>query len=132
MKLVFDTNILISATLWNGSVSQKLLFKLLRQQIPIYTSESILLEYENVLLRDFGYSKEEIHNIIKKILEFTILVSPKEHVKVVKDDPADDKIIDCALAAMADYIITYDKHLLKISTYKHIRIFRPEEFKEVK
>lgn len=131
MKIVLDTNILISATLWNGSVAQKTLFKLIEDDAKIYISKEIILEYENVLVRDFNYSKEEVNNIVKIILKFTTLTIPKEKIRVVKEDPADDKIIECALEILADYIITYDKHLLKLLTYKNIKIITPEEFRKI-
>lgn len=54
IKVVFDTNILISSTLWDGSVSQKLLFKLIEQDAVIFSSTGILEEYQRILKRDFS------------------------------------------------------------------------------
>jgi putative PIN family toxin of toxin-antitoxin system len=128
MKIVLDTNILISATIWEGSVAQKILFKLIDLNTQIYLSKEIILEYENVLIRDFKYSKEEVESVVNNILKFSTLIIPTIHVNIVKNDPADNKIIDCAIEASAEYIITYDKHLLKIARYKNIQIVTPEEF----
>lgn len=128
MKVVFDTNVLISSTLWDGSVSQKLLYKLIEKGIPVYSSLEILQEYEEVLKREFDYSNEDFVNILEKVLSFITLVEPKEKVKVVKNDPDDNKIIECAIEADVDYILTYDvKHLLRLKEYKGIRIRKPEE-----
>jgi predicted nucleic acid-binding protein len=77
MGVTFDTNALLSSTLWDGSVAQKLLFCLIRKEIGLFTSPSILLEYQNVLKRDFEYSDEEIAKIIEKILSAFKLVVPK-------------------------------------------------------
>lgn len=127
MSVVFDTNVLISSTLWDGSVAQKLLFKMILSNIQIYSSADILSEYERVLVRDFGYSEEETKSIVEKVLSFTALVQPKETVDAVKDDPDDNKIIECAVASGSKFIITYDKHLLKIKDFGEIRIITPED-----
>ena len=127
MVVTFDTNVLLSATLWDGSVAQKLLFDLINQDVKIYSTTEILLEYQEVLKRDFDLSDEEVSEIMEKVLAFTTLVKPTEREKLVKDDPDDDKIIDCALESNSRYIITYDNHLLNLKEYNGIRIIRPEE-----
>ena len=126
MRIVLDTNVLISATLWNESVAQKLLFKLLKTDAKIFSSVEILSEYKNVLKRDFGYADDKITLILEKVLSFITLVKPTENVLVVKEDPDDNKIIECALASSSHYIITYDKHLLNIKKFKKIKILKPE------
>jgi len=128
IKIVFDTNILISSTLWDGSVSQKLLFKLIEQDAVIFSSTEILEEYQEILKRDFNYSNEEVADIMKKVLQFITLVNPCIKVNVIKEDADDNKIIECALEGKADYILSYDKHLLSLKEYQEIKIIRPEEF----
>src|SRR3989338_572018 len=126
IKVVLDTNVLLSSTLWDGSVAQKLLFKLIKRDVKIFASEEILLEYKKVLKRDFEYSDEKILGIMEKLLLFLNLVAPVEKVDVMKEDPDDNKIIDCALASSSDCIITYDKHLLNLKSYGKVRIITPE------
>ena len=62
---------------------------------------------------------------------FVTLVNPKEKVNVVKDDPSDNILIECALESNSKYIITSDKHLLNIKEYKGIRIIKPEETRAI-
>jgi len=131
VAVTFDTNVLLSATLWDGSVAQKLLFDLIRQNVQIYSTLEILSEYQEVLKRDFDFSDEEIKEILEKVLAFATLVSPTLRINIVKDDPDDDKIIECALESNSRYIITYDKHLLNIREYQGIRIIRPEEARAI-
>lgn len=131
MAVTFDTNVLLSATLWNGSVSQKLLFELIRKDVKIYSSPAILSEYQMVLKRDFGFTDEETSDIMHKIMSFVQIIVPKIKVNIVKEDPKDNPIIECALESKSEYIITYDKHLLKISRYKDIKIIKPEEAREI-
>ncbi|HLC84551.1 MAG TPA: putative toxin-antitoxin system toxin component, PIN family [Candidatus Nanoarchaeia archaeon] len=127
LRIVFDTNVLLSATLWDGSVAQKLLFGLIRQGATIYSSVEILAEYQKVLARDFEYSPGQISNTMTTVLRFLTLISAIGPVKIVHDDPDDDKIIECAIAGNAEAIITYDPHLLKLGKYRSILIIRPEE-----
>lgn len=131
MAVTFDTNVLLSATLWDGSVAQKLLFDLIRQDVKIYSTPEILSEYQEILKRDFDFSDNDVDEIMEKIMGFVTLVSPTVKVDVVKDDPDDNSIIECALESNSKYIITYDKHLLNFKEYQGIRIIRPEEARAI-
>ena len=127
MKVTVNPNFLISATQWDYSVAHKLLKKLILSDAEIFTTQDILDETAEVLERDFKYSKDEAKNIIEKILLFAKLIKPKQKVDVIKDDPDDNKVIECAIESSSDYIITYDGHLLKLKEYKGIMIMKPEE-----
>ena len=127
MIVTVDTNFLISATQWDYSVAHKLLKKLILSDVTIFTTQDILDETAEVLERDFGYNKDEAKNIIEKILLFAKLIKPKQKIEVVKDDPDDNKVIECSVESSSDYIITYDPHLLKLKEYKKIKIIKPEE-----
>ena len=127
MKVTVDTNFLISATQWDYSVAHKLLKNFILSDAEIFTTQDILDETAEVLERDFGYNKEEVKNIIEKILLFVKLIEPKQKVEIIKDDPDDNKVIECAVESSSDYIVTYDGHLLKLKDYKGIKIMKPEE-----
>ena len=127
MRVTVDTNFLISATQWDYSVAHKLLKKFILSDAKIFTTQDILDETAEVLERDFKYSKSEAKKIIETILLFADLIEPKQKVDVIKDDPDDNKVVECAIESSSDYIITYDKHLLKLKEYKRIKIVKPEE-----
>ena len=127
MKVTVDTNFLISATQWDYSVAHKLLKKFILSDVQIFTTQEILDETIEVLERDFEYSKNEAKNIIEKILLFAKLIEIKQKVAIIKDDPDDNKVIECAIESSSDYIVTYDRHLLKLKEYKGIKIITPEE-----
>ena len=127
MKVTVDTNFLISATQWDYSVAHKLLKKFILSDAKIFITQDILDETAEVLERDFEYSKNEAKNIIEKILLFAKLIEPKQKVEIIKDDPDDNKVIECAIESSSDYIITYDWHLLKLKEYKGIKIIKPVE-----
>jgi putative PIN family toxin of toxin-antitoxin system len=128
MRIVVDTNFLVSATQWDYSVSYKLLEKMLRSNVEIFTTKEILDEFSEVLKRDFKYNNEEIGKIIEKVLKFLILLTPSVKVEAVKDDSDDNKIVECAIESNSEYILSYDKHLLKLKEYQGIKIVKPEDF----
>jgi len=127
MKIVFDTNVLISATLWDNSVAQKFLFKCIKENVQIFSSQEIIEEYKEILARDFDYKEQEIGEILKRIFQFLTLVTPNKKIDIVKEDIDDNKIIECAIESKSEYVISYDNHLLKLKEYQGIKIARPEE-----
>ena len=64
----------------------------------------------------------------RAILDFAALVNPIESVNLVHDDEPDNRIIDCAIAAGADAIVTGDQHLMKLRSFRNILIMAPREF----
>ena len=89
-------------------------------------------KYQKVLKRDFEYKDEEILKIVEKVLLFVKLVKSTKKINIVKNDPDDNKIIECAIASNSDYIITYDKkHLLILKEYEGIKIITPEDFLKI-
>jgi len=125
--VVFDTNIFISAVFWEGK-SYILVKKAINQEIIVFISNYILDEIRKVLVRDFNLEKQEIVDVVNAVLYFTHLIETKESVKIVKDDPKDDQILDCALACNADFIVSQDNHLLNLKSFRNIKIISPEEF----
>lgn len=90
---MFDTSVLLSSTLWDWSVSQKLLHKMIISDTAIFSSSEIIEEYQKVLHRDFEYSEDEINEIMTTMFSFINLINPQEKLDIVKDDPDDNKII---------------------------------------
>ena len=125
--VVLDTNIFISAVFWEGK-PYILVKKAINQEIIVFISNYIIEEIRKVLVRDFNLEKQEIEDIVNAVLYFTHLIEPKESVIVIKDDPKDDKILNCALACKADYIVSQDNHLLNLKIFRSIKIVSPEEF----
>ena len=127
MKFTVDTNFLVSATQWDYSIAHKLLERLLRENHEIFATNEILEEFIEVLKRDFKYSEIESKDITEKVLQFITLVNPSKKIDVVKEDADDNKIIGCAVESGAEYILSYDKHLLNLKEFQGISIVRPEE-----
>ncbi len=122
-KVVLDVNVWVSALLWGGKPAQ--VVELAQDdQLDIFVSEAIIAELSQVLLyprivkvyKDDGLLARAIVEAVLKVVKF---VEVKPVVKVVLEHPADDKFIDCALAADAAYVISGDKHLLKRKLQKN-------------
>ena len=124
---VLDTNIFISAVFWEGK-PYILVKKAINQEIIVFISAHIIEEIRKVLVRDFNLTKQEIDDIVSAVLYFTHLIEPKEKVDVIKEDPTDDRILECALACNANFIVSRDNHLLNLKEFRGIKIASPEEF----
>lgn len=132
MKITVDTNILISATFWYGD-SNRIIGLIEKKTINLVLSEEIIKEYAAVLKYDEIMNKIknkrlEIKYSIQKIVSLSTIVKPKEKIDIIKDDPDDNKILECAKEGKVQFIITNDKHLLKIKVFEGIKIVTPKEF----
>ena len=125
--VVLDTNIYVSATFWSGR-PYLVIQKAINQDTITFISQDIIAELERVLKRDFLIPKEDINEIIDSVLFFTHLIKPKEKLLVIKEDPDDDRVLECALACKAEFIVTQDKHLLKLKGFRKIKIISPKQF----
>jgi putative PIN family toxin of toxin-antitoxin system len=127
-RAVFDTNVLISGTLFGG-----LPFALLRLaaqgRIVLILSPSILDEYRRVLREKFRYTDREIFVREERVRRVATIVEPLEHLEVVTADPADDRVLEAAVAGKADVIISGDHaHLLPLRSFRGIPIVTPRQF----
>ena len=126
IKAVIDTNVFLSAIFWGGKPKEVLRLIFSKRIIGV-TSPAILEEIENKLIQKFNYPKEQAEEYLKLIIENFHVVNPELKVDIV-EDPKDNKIIEAAIEAGADFIITGDRHLLKIKGYEGIEIIAPNEF----
>jgi len=125
---VVDTNVFIAHN-WNKeSASAKILDLIKNKEISLIYTNSIKREAFHIL-KTINANKKNV-KFIEDIFNNACLVKAKEHFNVVKDDPHDNKFIDCAVAGSAKYIITNDKDLLKLGKYRDIAILKPTEFIE--
>jgi len=128
-KAVFDTNVYVSAAAFGGKL--EILFRLSwgsRRQFKLYTSNEILKEIVRVLASvKFQFTREEIADAVASIIEAADVVEPKTKISVVSDEP-DNRILECAVKAKANFIVSGDKHLLDLGEYKNIQILKPAQF----
>jgi putative PIN family toxin of toxin-antitoxin system len=130
LKVVLDTNVLISAILFGGKPRQ-ILEKAIRGEIRLCLSEPILEELKGVLQRSkFDYAPEMIQFILTELTAIAHFVNPSEIINVVLEDPEDNRILECAVEAKANYVISGDFRLLKLSKYLNIEILNAATFLE--
>jgi len=127
IRIVPDTNIVVSGYRYGGN-EYELLKAIHKREVVAYTSKEILGEIERVL----NYPKLKIQlgdqkKIIEDFINKTKIVNPTQEILAVKDDTTDNKFIECAAEAKAHYIVSGDKHLLKIHAYKNIKIVKTKE-----
>ena len=128
LRVVLDTNVLISAILFGGKPRQ-ILEKTIRGEIRLCLSEPILEEVKGVLKRPkFDYSPEMIQIILTELTGIADIVNPSETIHVVLEDPDDNRILECAVEAGANYVVTGDLHLLKLSRYRDTEILNTAAF----
>ncbi|MDI6815722.1 MAG: putative toxin-antitoxin system toxin component, PIN family [Actinomycetota bacterium] len=127
-KVVLDTNVLISALALISESSDQVIELARRGEIELYISKPILMEFKRVLVEKFHYSEDEANERLYLIIKIAKLVNPKERFSAIKDDESDNRILECAFAAKANFVISGDKHLKNLKEFKSITILSPSEF----
>ena len=128
LRVVFDTNVYISAILTAGTPRVVVSESFRREEIEILVSEVILTEIERILRLKIRRSFWDIITILIAIRQNSTLISPESELLVVTEDEADNRIIECAFQGKAQYIVSGDHHLLSLKEYQGIRILSPTEF----
>ena len=130
--VVLDTNVWISAMIWGGEPAE-IILAVEKGQIRVVVSEEIVEEISRTL--DYHRLREvyESVNVNRQQLVETVLLIGKlvqvgSKVEVVEADPSDNKILDCALTSKADFIVSGDKHLLRLKKFRNTQILTVAEF----
>jgi putative PIN family toxin of toxin-antitoxin system len=127
--VVFDTNILFSGIGWQGS-PYICLQRAREGSINSATCLEILSEFNEKLKSKMGLTTAEAARAVAEILSFSRLVKIDNKLRVISADPDDDKVVECALVAKADFIVSGDRHLLDLENYQEIPILRATTFLE--
>ena len=131
MRIVLDTNVLISALMfgWNPRM---ILESVIRGDLDLFVSEAIIFEFGEVLKRPkFGIPPSIINQIISELSTISELVRPSGNIAKKTDDPADNRILECAVEAKADYIVSGDNHLRELKEYRSFKIVTPQDLLEI-
>lgn len=127
MKVVFDTNVFVSAFIVPGSRGEQALLLAHRRKVALYTSVPILTETARVLREKFAQSEQDIMAALKMIGRAAMIVRPVRKVTILEDAP-DNRILECAVTGEADIIVTGDQHLLKLKVFEGVSIVRLADF----
>ena len=127
-RIVLDTNVLISAFLFGGK-PQRVLGLVISGLVDCTLSTVILDELKDVLQRPkFGFSAEVCFHIIEELHGACDIISPSVSVDVIRSDPDDNRILECAKESQADFIVSGDPHLLDLGKFERIRIVTPADY----
>jgi putative PIN family toxin of toxin-antitoxin system len=128
VKIVLDTNVFVSGVFFSGPPYQ-ILRAWKNQELQIVVSQEILDEYYRVGEElSAQFSETDLNPVLEFVATRAELIEAAKLDEVVCDDPDDDKFFECAIAGGANLIVSGDKHLLKISDYKGIKVVRPRQF----
>lgn len=131
-KVVLDTNTLISGLLWDGNEA-RVIEKAENKEIKLFISPELIEELEGVLKREKFCNRLEgkeytVDKAVSKIALIATLIKPTRKINVIKEDPEDNRVLECAASAKVDIIVSGDSHLLDLKDYSGIDIITTSEF----
>jgi putative PIN family toxin of toxin-antitoxin system len=122
VRIVADTNVLVSALIFPGGPPEALYRLALEGQIGLVTSRPLLVELGRVLTEKFGWQPERAEEAVGQLIRIAEVVEPRESLAVVDADPADDRVLEAASGGGADAIVSGDRHLLALGEWRGIPI----------
>jgi putative PIN family toxin of toxin-antitoxin system len=129
VRVVVDTNILVSALIYHGK-PHILVLKLLEGHTVIL-SRQMLAELADVLTRDkFAVKTSQVNRFLAVLVRKSKVVTPSSRFKIISEDPDDDIVLNTAYAGKAEYIVTGDRHLLALREFKRIKIVKVAQMLE--
>jgi putative PIN family toxin of toxin-antitoxin system len=121
MKVVFDTNILVSALVFPGGRADIALRRIIEERDRLLLSRAILDELLGILARKFSRDAEELAHVAVFLSDLSIVVKPRRKLSVLADEP-DNRILECAVTGGANVIVTGDKALLELKTFRKVKL----------
>jgi hypothetical protein len=127
MRVVLDTNILVSAVL--GGALKIIVDEWKSGKFTLILSDAIAREYLEVINRPkLRIAADEIATTTEYLLKTAEFVTPQETVSVIEADPSDNKFLEAALEGKAIYVVSGDSHLLELKSFREIQIISAREF----
>lgn len=127
MRVVFDTNIFISAFVFPESQAEKAILKIIEGNDTLLISRDIIMEVLSVLSRKFSRDKEQLSHVAVNLSELGELIEATKKISVLTDE-SDNHILECAVSGNADAIVTGDKGILELRRFENIRIMSLREY----
>lgn len=128
MRIIIDTNVLVSGVFFGGP-PYDILEAWRDGKLILLISPAIFEEYNRVMEElASNFPEIQIESLLNYLVVHSELVLPPPLDPVIHDDPSDDKFLECGVAGKAAYIVTGDKHLLKLRTFGEIPIVNPRTF----
>jgi uncharacterized protein len=127
IRVVADTNIFISALMFGGLPSSFLDLAFLGS-FRLVTSPALLDELDEKLRVKFEIASEDADLIRARLEKVSLIVKPDLTLTIVKEDPEDNRVLECAVTGKANYVVSGDRHLLKVGSYDGVPIVTVWQF----
>jgi putative PIN family toxin of toxin-antitoxin system len=127
VRVVFDTNIYVSALAIPGGNAEDAYLEAVRGAFELFTSVAILTETARVLQTKFDWTEDKVRQAIQDISQTATVLRPRPSLHILKDEP-DNRILECAIDAQADYVISGDRHLLALKRHVDSTIISLADF----
>jgi len=128
VKVVADTNVLVSALIFPGGSPEAFYRLALEGRIDLVTSRPLLAELGRVLMEKFGWEAERAEEAIGQVVRLAEIVAPREALSEIEADPADNRVLEAAAEGGVDAIVSGDRHLLALGSWRGIEIQSPAAF----
>ena len=128
LRAVVDTNVFVSAFLHPSRPIYHIVDRAALGQYCLLLSPALVSELGKVMTRELGYTEQEKLERLKPLVKSAEIILPRITLQVIHEDPADNRVLECAVAGKADVIVSGDRHLRALKSYQSIPIVRPVDF----
>ena len=130
MRVVFDTNIFVSAFALPGSRADAAPKRVIEDIDQLVVSKAIIDELLTVLARKFSRDADELAHVAVFLSDLARVVRPRGRIDVLQDE-ADNRILECARTGKANLIVTGDKAMIELGSYREIKIISLRDYLEI-
>lgn len=130
MRVVFDSNILISALMFPRKQAEKAIIRIIENRDQLLISKPFVDEVLEVLARKFVREPEQLARVAVLLADLADMVRPRRRIRVLKDQ-ADNRILECAVTGGADLIVMGDQAMLELGSFEGIQILSLRTYLEV-
>jgi putative PIN family toxin of toxin-antitoxin system len=127
LRAVLDTNVLVSAFAFPGGSPEAAYRLAVAGEIELVASRALLLEFARVLQGKFGWRPDAVEDVIAQVVRISRIAEPVATVCDLRDDPADNRVLEAADAGRAEAVCTGDRHLLALGRWRDIPILTPTQ-----
>jgi len=127
VRVVFDTNIYISALAIPGGTAEDAYLEAVRGTFELFTSVAILTETARVLQTKFDWAEDKVREAVQDISQTATVLRPRPTLHILNDEP-DNRILECAIAAQAEFVVSGDRHLLALKHHADTTIISLANF----
>jgi uncharacterized protein len=125
VRAVLDTNVLISAFVFPGGVPEHVYRRGLEGRLTLITSRPLLSELGRILTEKFDWEAPYAEEVLTQLVRVAVVVDPTDPINGITDDPDDNRVLEAAAEGDAAVIVSGDRHLLTLGTWRGIRILTP-------